>query len=234
MLLKQKEGRRTCGSEDSLIDVNQACLSFANLYRALLTLKSMYPFLSMSNVRKTWSQNSSAFPDGKNILYLCVDKGESLARNEAADKLLINLHVYELCGSQTTVGTIALLNQNARTRKQSRKNVILISNRCCVLCRSLIMWGRKSNYMESGGRTSGTHSTYQLNVNFKFRFHHELRTIGMEKKERKSELFRLMTCDGWKLKWDFGVWPHQFVVQTSLRLKKGLSGKTFCESSLNV
>lgn len=25
MLLKQKEGRRTCGSEDSLIDVNQAC-----------------------------------------------------------------------------------------------------------------------------------------------------------------------------------------------------------------
>lgn len=25
MLFKQKEGRRTCGSEDSLIDVNQAC-----------------------------------------------------------------------------------------------------------------------------------------------------------------------------------------------------------------
>ncbi len=38
-----------------------------------LTLKSMNPFLSMSNVRKTWSQNSSAFPLGKNILYISTN-----------------------------------------------------------------------------------------------------------------------------------------------------------------
>lgn len=38
-----------------------------------LTLKSMYPFLSMSNVRNTWSQNSSAFPLGKNILYMSTN-----------------------------------------------------------------------------------------------------------------------------------------------------------------
>lgn len=37
------------------------------------TLKSMYPFLSISNVRKTWSQNSSALPDGKNILYMSTN-----------------------------------------------------------------------------------------------------------------------------------------------------------------
>lgn len=37
------------------------------------TLKSIYPFLSISNVRKTWSQNSSAFPDGKNILYISTN-----------------------------------------------------------------------------------------------------------------------------------------------------------------
>lgn len=52
-----------------------------------LTLKSMYPFLSMSNVLKTWSQNSSAFPDGKNILYISTNLagvkrpfGQSLCR----------------------------------------------------------------------------------------------------------------------------------------------------------
>ena len=39
----------------------------------IITLKSMYPFLSMSNVRNTWSQNSSAFPDGKNILYMSTN-----------------------------------------------------------------------------------------------------------------------------------------------------------------
>lgn len=41
--------------------------------RIIITLKSMYPFLSMSNVLKTWSQNSSAFPDGKNILYMSTN-----------------------------------------------------------------------------------------------------------------------------------------------------------------
>lgn len=39
----------------------------------LLTLKSMYPFLSISNVLNTWSQNSSAFPEGKNILYMSTN-----------------------------------------------------------------------------------------------------------------------------------------------------------------
>ena len=39
----------------------------------LPTLKSMYPFLSMSKVRNTWSQNSSALPDGKNILYMSTN-----------------------------------------------------------------------------------------------------------------------------------------------------------------
>ena len=38
-----------------------------------LTLKSMNPFLSRSNVRKTWSQNSSALPLGKNILYMSTN-----------------------------------------------------------------------------------------------------------------------------------------------------------------
>ena len=32
------------------------------------SVKSMYPFLSTSNVRKTWSQNSPAFPVGKHLL----------------------------------------------------------------------------------------------------------------------------------------------------------------------
>lgn len=42
-------------------------------HESTLTLKSMYPFLSMSKVLKTWSQNSSAFPDGKNILYISTN-----------------------------------------------------------------------------------------------------------------------------------------------------------------
>lgn len=42
-------------------------------FQRLLTLKSIYPFLSMSKVRKTWSQNSSALPEGKNILYMSTN-----------------------------------------------------------------------------------------------------------------------------------------------------------------
>ena len=37
------------------------------------SLKSMKPFLSVSKVRKTWSQNCSAFPEGKNILYMSTN-----------------------------------------------------------------------------------------------------------------------------------------------------------------
>ena len=39
------------------------------------SLKSMKPFLSVSKVRKTWSQNCSAFPDGKKSLYMSTNLG---------------------------------------------------------------------------------------------------------------------------------------------------------------
>ena len=58
----------------------KAHFSFSSGVPALVTsmakrnsLKSMKPFLSVSKVRKTWSQNCSAFPEGKNILYMSTN-----------------------------------------------------------------------------------------------------------------------------------------------------------------
>ena len=73
-----------------------AHLSFSSAVPALVTsiakrnsLKSINPFLSVSKVLKTWSQNCSAFPLGKNILYMSTNfTGVSLPLGQSCLKPL--------------------------------------------------------------------------------------------------------------------------------------------------
>ena len=51
------------------------------------SLKSIVPLLSASNVRKTFWQNFSASPDGKNILYMAINVvGVSLPLGQSCRK----------------------------------------------------------------------------------------------------------------------------------------------------
>ena len=63
-----------------------------------LTLKSIYPFLSISNVLNTWSQNSSALPDGKNILYISTNlAGVNLPFGQSCCKKKWEKKMWKLC-----------------------------------------------------------------------------------------------------------------------------------------
>lgn len=64
--------------------------------KLLLTLKSINPFLSRSNVRKTWSQNSSAFPLGKNILYMSTNlAGVRRPLGQSCYRVIIIINTYK-------------------------------------------------------------------------------------------------------------------------------------------
>lgn len=117
------------------IQYTQNTCKYVYIYNANLTLKSIQPFLSMSNVRNTWSQNSSAFPDGKNILYISTNlAGVSLPFGQSCcntdNEFPVSMYIYMQrlvsCESQAT----PLIGRHSVTRFQNsisskfRDNVI--------------------------------------------------------------------------------------------------------------
>lgn len=101
----KEEGRRTCGSEDSLIDVNQT--RFGRSESSFTHLKINVSVLIHVECSEDVIAELLGVP-GREEHLVPNEKSSSLVMRRRTN-FSINSHVYELCGSQATVGTIALL-----------------------------------------------------------------------------------------------------------------------------